>query len=39
MNRFPRFTTLLLLLTPAIVQAQQPAAVPQPDDASPGSHP
>ncbi len=30
MNRFPRFTTLLLLLTPAIIQAQQPAAVPQP---------
>ena len=30
MNRFPRFTTLLLLLAPAIIQAQQPAAVPQP---------
>ena len=30
MNRFPHFTTLLLLLAPAIVQAQQPAAAPQP---------
>ena len=30
MNRFPRLASLLLLLVPAIVQAQQPAAAPQP---------
>ena len=30
MNRFPRFASLLLLLAPTIVQAQQPAAALQP---------